>query len=158
MLGLIARDGFVNIEPTSVEENNKQTEPLIANFTNQSVLSESAEGINVKSFLPSSLENTSEKIAVSTTLWNDFFKFAQKSTQLNSLLTDSDGAGVYANDTIQSRRIEGEHVMGATPKTTADAPQTEKSMLKSGMFISSFFKFFLQTIFADFNTYNINNC
>lgn len=37
VLGLLARDGFVNIEPSTVEDSIKETEPLTTNYQSKSV-------------------------------------------------------------------------------------------------------------------------
>lgn len=65
MLGFVVREGFISIEPSAVEETNKETEPLTENYSNQSELSQT--DINIYNFLPSSTTNNSETISVATT-------------------------------------------------------------------------------------------
>lgn len=72
VIGLIARDGFVNIEPTAVEDSSKETEPLQAsvegNINSNAVKTDEHE----RKLISDALLNVSK---MSPTLWDNYQLF-----------------------------------------------------------------------------------
>lgn len=97
MLGYVVRDGIVNIEPSSVE--NKETEPLGETYTNQSNL---FEKINMYQFLPSSTENVSENVLVTTTAWRGM----EEVSSLDSIVETVDIK--YTNESFSTSNLFNE--------------------------------------------------
>ncbi|CAH1991447.1 unnamed protein product [Acanthoscelides obtectus] len=67
MIGLLARDGFINIEPSSVEDTSKETQPLVSDvdsFSSNNTTDPPEE--EVSGILPDSLANIS---SVFPTVW-----------------------------------------------------------------------------------------
>ncbi|KAF5280289.1 hypothetical protein FQR65_LT03098 [Abscondita terminalis] len=96
MLGFVVREGIVNIEPSSVE--NKETEPLDEAYSNQSQM---PENINMYQFLPSSTENASEDVLVTTTAWKSI-------EEVTSLDSEMEANTKYNNETYLTSNLFNE--------------------------------------------------
>lgn len=120
------------IEPSSVEESATQTEPLRANFTNQSALS-NTEVLNINTMLPSTAVNASEKVAVSTTVWGNFFKFADQSTRLELLSKEENTDVQLKNDTFEKEVSDSEAVSNTKVLSTVGEPEQDDKSSKRGM-------------------------
>ncbi|VEN57114.1 unnamed protein product, partial [Callosobruchus maculatus] len=67
MIGLLARDGFINIEPSSVDDTSKETQPLVSDVTSYTTNKTGSPKEEVSQILPDSLANISN---VFPTAWN----------------------------------------------------------------------------------------
>lgn len=69
VIGLLARDGFINIEPTAVEDSAKETEPLESSIRGHLNSSQNETNENSKKVLVDSLLNVSK---ISPTRWENY--------------------------------------------------------------------------------------
>lgn len=120
------------IEPSSVEESATQTEPLRTNFTNQSA-SNNNEVLNINTMLPSTAVNVSDKVAVSTTVWGNFFKFAEQSTRLELLSKEENTDVQLKNDTFEKEVPDSEETENTNVLSTVGEPQQDEKTSKRGM-------------------------
>ncbi|KAB0803445.1 hypothetical protein PPYR_00415 [Photinus pyralis] len=93
MLGFVVRDGIINIEPSSVQDSGKETEPLDTYYRNQTDLTN--EQINIINFLPSAIENLSDSVQVTTTAWSG----------LQVGVNDAESAVKYPNQSVVSHFV-----------------------------------------------------
>nr|CAH7727284.1 unnamed protein product [Callosobruchus chinensis] len=68
MIGLLARDGFINIEPSSVDDTSKETQPLVSDVTSYPTNKTGSPEEEISQILPDSLANISN---VFPTAWNN---------------------------------------------------------------------------------------
>lgn len=131
MLGFVVRDGFINIEPSSVEESSKETEPLNENYNNQSDMT--LNKIHIYNFLPSSTENSSESVTVTTTRWNGDI------THDNLRLTvESSDEIKYINETLNIDNLINKSVDKTKRKKSDSGTHNEKPHHKSGWYCFTF--------------------
>ncbi|CAG9821355.1 unnamed protein product [Phaedon cochleariae] len=77
VIGLLARDSFINIEPTAVEDINKETEPLKSDYTNST--SSLFAPVDEK-IIADALVNVSK---ISPTIWKDYEMLTEYPLGLN---------------------------------------------------------------------------
>ncbi|KAF5283835.1 hypothetical protein FQA39_LY04655 [Lamprigera yunnana] len=106
MLGFVVRDGIVNIEPSSVD-NNKETEPLDRASINETQI---VDKLNMHQFLPSATKNASETVPVTTTAW----KGVEEVDASLDVTVNSAKGGKYRNQSYTTSNLFNEQELEQT--------------------------------------------
>lgn len=125
MLGLLARDDFINIEPSAVDE---LTEPLddseIVNHTTESSIVSTEVDIQ-----PNSI-NSSRDVPVSVTMWDGLTPLAESPPDVEEMTLEpmniNDTIGVNVNANGNGNANANADGNGDVPELKTDVPQMEK--------------------------------
>ncbi|RZC42705.1 membralin [Asbolus verrucosus] len=92
VLGLLARDGFVNIEPSTVEDAGRETEPLSPDYQSYINEGKNVSHSNKKPIGPNSLFNVTH---ISSTIWDGFQRLTESPVSASEISSSNERA---AND------------------------------------------------------------
>lgn len=126
MLGLLARDGFINIEPSAVDE---LTEPLddsdVVNHTTESSV------LNTDLDIQPDAINSSREVSVSVTVWDGLTPLTETVPDIENNTPEP----VSVNETIISKTALETETATDVPALKTDVPQVEK-FVRAGIVIN----------------------
>ncbi|KAJ3649698.1 hypothetical protein Zmor_021424 [Zophobas morio] len=125
VLGLLARDGFVNIEPSAVEDAGRETEPLGPDYQNYISENKNASHSTRKPLMPNSLFNVTH---ISSTIWDGFQRLTQLPASSSEVkLPHEDPTNTEDHISYENSSKESESDAQTTTDNLADAKRETQS-------------------------------